>query len=303
MDSGRGQPSPSQKTKASEAKRLMISVLIRTLNEQINLPHCLESLSWCDDIVVLDSGSTDQTVQIAEQAGCRVIERRFADESAQLNWASTQIEYKHPWVYCSDADEVLPSDLVGEMKSIALDTTNTNVAYRLRYKNYFMDRWIKHCGIYPVWVLRFYRPEMVRWERIVNCTPVVQGSIGELKGHFHHYSFRKGLAAWVDKHNKYSTNEAIESLRSLRQRKVPWTEIFQWKDPSLRRLALKELSFRLPCRGFLRFVYMYLFKAGFLDGVPGYHYCRLLSIYEYLIALKISEIRQQELQGGQGVER
>ena len=303
MDSGRGQPSPSQKTKASEAKRLMISVLIRTLNEQINLPHCLESLSWCDDIVVLDSGSTDQTVPIAEQAGCRVIERRFADESAQLNWASTQIEYKHPWVYCSDADEVLPSDLVGEMKSIALDTTNTNVAYRLRYKNYFMDRWIKHCGIYPVWVLRFYRPEMVRWERIVNCTPVVQGSIGELKGHFHHYSFRKGLAAWVDKHNKYSTNEAIESLRSLRQRKVPWTEIFQWKDPSLRRLALKELSFRLPCRGFLRFVYMYLFKAGFLDGVPGYHYCRLLSIYEYLIALKISEIRQQELQGGQGVER
>jgi glycosyltransferase involved in cell wall biosynthesis len=281
----------------------MISVLIRTLNEQINLPHCLESLSWCDDIVVLDSGSTDQTVQIAEQAGCRVIERRFADESAQLNWASTQIEYKHPWVYCSDADEVLPSDLVGEMKSIALDTTNTNVAYRLRYKNYFMDRWIKHCGIYPVWVLRFYRPEMVRWERIVNCTPVVQGSIGELKAHFHHYSFRKGLAAWVDKHNKYSTNEAIESLRSLRQRKVPWTEIFQWKDPSLRRLALKELSFRLPCRGFLRFVYMYLFKAGFLDGVPGYHYCRLLSIYEYLIALKISEIRQQELQGDQGVER
>jgi glycosyltransferase involved in cell wall biosynthesis len=281
----------------------MISVLIRTLNEQINLPHCLESLSWCDDIVVLDSGSTDQTVQIAEQAGCRVIERRFADESAQLNWANTQIQYKYPWVYCSDADEVLPSDLVGEMKSIALDTTNTNVAYRLRYKNYFMDRWIKHCGIYPVWVLRLYRPEMVRWERIVNCTPVVQGSIGELKGHFHHYSFRKGLAAWVDKHNKYSTNEAIESLRSLRNRKVPWTEIFQWKDPSLRRLALKELSFRLPCRGFLRFVYMYFFKAGFLDGVPGYHYCRLLSIYEYLIALKISEIRRQEFQGGQGVER
>jgi hypothetical protein len=232
-----------------------------------------------------------------------VIERRFADESAQLNWASTQIEYKHPWVYCSDADEVLPADLVSEMKSIALDTTNTNVAYRLRYKNFFMDRWIKHCGIYPVWVLRLYRPERVRWERIVNCTPVVQGPIGELKGHFHHYSFRKGLAAWVDKHNKYSTNEAIESLRSLRQRNVPWKELFQWKDPSLRRLALKELSFRLPFRGFLRFVYMYLFKAGFLDGVPGYHYCRLLSIYEYLIALKISEIRQQELQGGQGGER
>jgi glycosyltransferase involved in cell wall biosynthesis len=281
----------------------MISVLIRTLNEQVNLPHCLASLSWCDDIVVLDSGSTDRTVQIAQEAGCRVIQRQFDNESAQLNWAGTQIEYKYPWVYCSDADEVLPWDLTEEMKSIASDKTNKYVAYRLRYKNYFMDRWIKHCGIYPVWVLRFYRPQNVQWERMVNCTPVVRGEIGELNGHFHHYSFRKGLAAWVDKHNKYSTNEAIESLRSLKHRRVPWTDLFQFRDPSSRRLALKELSFRMPCRGFLRFVYMYIVKVGFLDGVPGYHYCRLLSIYEYLIALKIRELRQQEHEGGLGVDR
>lgn len=278
----------------------MISVLIRTLNEEINLPHCLRSLRWCDDIVVLDSGSSDRTVEIAEQAGCRVLHKSFENESEQLNWAGTQIDYKYPWVYFSDADEVIPDDLKNELLTIAKGDSQPHVAFRLRYKNFFMDRWIKHCGIYPVWVLRFYRPESVRWERIVNCTPVVDGSIGSLQAHFHHYSFRKGLASWVDKHNKYSTKEAIESLRSLDNRQVPWKDLFQFKDPAARRLALKELSFRMPFRGLLRFLYMYFMKLGFLDGIPGYHYCKLLSIYEYLITLKVREIREARTHGVDG---
>ena len=271
----------------------MISVLIRTLNEEVNLPHCLDSLSWCDDIVVLDAGSTDRTIEIAKQAGCRILHQTFENESAQLNWAGSQIHYKHPWVYFSDADEVIPEDLKTELLSISQRSDTPQVAYRLRYKNFFMDRWIKHCGIYPVWVLRFYKPQNVRWERIVNCTPVVDGSIGNLQAHFHHYSFRKGLAAWVDKHNRYSTNEAIESLRSLRGRSVPWRDLFQLANPTARRLALKELSFRMPCRSFLRFVYMYFVRLGFLDGIPGYHYCKLLAIYEYLIAMKVRELQDE----------
>ncbi|MFM8573397.1 MAG: glycosyltransferase family 2 protein [Pirellula sp.] len=278
----------------------MISVLIRTLNEEVNLPHCLASLRWCDDIVVLDSGSTDQTLHIAKQAGCRIVHRVFENESAQLNFCSREIDYKHPWVYLSDADEVVPEELKQELLRIAVLDSATDVAYRLRYKNFFMDRWIKHCGIYPVWVLRFFRPAYVRWERIVNCTPLVDGTIGNLQSHFHHYSFRKGLSAWVDKHNKYSTNEAIESLKSLKDRSIPWGDLFQLKDPAARRLALKELSFRMPCRSYLRFFYMYLFKLGFLDGIPGYHYCKLLSIYEYLITLKIEEIRSSS---GAGSDR
>ncbi|MFM7928194.1 MAG: hypothetical protein ACKO9Q_10820, partial [Pirellula sp.] len=109
---------------------------------------------------------------------------------------------------------------------------------------------------------------------------------------FHHFSFRKGLYSWVEKHNQYSTNEAIESIRSLDQRSIPWKDIFQFKDPAARRVALKELSFRMPCRSALRFVYMYVLKLGFLDGVAGYHYCKLLSTYEYLITLKIQELRR-----------
>lgn len=275
----------------------MISVLIRTLNEEINLPHCLASLRWCDDIVVLDAGSSDRTVEIAKDAGCRVLQQTFENESSQLNFAGHDIQYKHPWVYFSDADEVIPEELKEELLSISRADDLESVAYRLRYKNYFMGRWIKHCGIYPVWVLRFYRPEKVRWERIVNCTPVVDGAIGNLKSHFHHYSFRKGLSAWIDKHNVYSTKEAIESLKSLQHRSIPWSGIFQWKDPARRRSALKELSFRMPFRSHLRFWYMYILKLGFLDGVPGYHYCKLLSIYEYLITMKIGEFRADKRVG------
>ena len=193
----------------------MISVLILTKNEEVNLPHCLASLSWCDDIVVLDSGSTDRTVAIAKEFGARVVERVFDNWSSHLNWAGSQIDFKHPWLYYSDADEVMPEDLRAELHRVASRGVGDSggdlpVAYRLRYKNFFMGKWIKHCGIYPVWVLRFYQPERVRWERLVNPTAVVQGSEGKLDGHFHHYSFRKGLFHWVEKHNSYSTQEAIE---------------------------------------------------------------------------------------------
>ena len=185
----------------------------------------------------------------------------------------------------------MPGDLKEELFRIAGASDRSQVAYRLRYKNFFMGRWIKHCGIYPVWVLRFYKPNKVRWERLVNPTAVVDGEEGRLQGHFHHYSFRKGLSAWVDKHNSYSTQEALESLRSLSEGGVSWGDLLNWREPAKRRVAMKELSFRLPCRSHLRFLYMYFFKLGFLDGIPGYHYCKLLSIYEYLITLKMREFR------------
>lgn len=281
----------------------MISVLILTKNEEINLPHCLASLAWCDDIVVLDSGSTDRTVEIARDFGARVVHRNFDNWSAHLNWAGAEISFKHEWLYYSDADEMMPEDLREELHCIARDGEGREaallpVAYRLRYKNFFMGRWIKHCGIYPVWVLRFYRPSKVRWERLVNPTAVVSGLEGKLVGHFHHYSFRKGLSHWVEKHNSYSTQEALESLKSLRAGRVPWGDLMPWKGPSVRRVALKELSFRMPFRSQLRFVYMYFWKLGFLDGRAGYHYCKLLSIYEYLIEMKMREMRHEL--GGSG---
>ena len=126
---------------------MSISVLIMTLNEEKNLPACLASLAWCDDIVVLDSYSTDGTVEIAQAAGARVYQRAHDTESRQRTYGLKEIEYKYPWVYTPDADEVTPSDLRDEMLAIARDATRPESSFRIRYKNMFMGRWIKHSSL------------------------------------------------------------------------------------------------------------------------------------------------------------
>jgi glycosyltransferase involved in cell wall biosynthesis len=273
---------------------MSISILILTLNEEANLPKCLQSVKWSDDIVVLDSFSTDRTVKIAEELGARVVQRRFDNWSSHQNWAVRNIPFKHPWVYYSDADEIVPSELRDEMFAVTRDSDAAPVAYRMRYKNFFCDRWIKHCGIYPVWVLRLFRPDKVHWERLVNPVPIVEGSEGRLENHFHHYSFNKGFEAWFEKHNKYSSQEAEEGIKTIRDGFKDWAGLLSVRDGSRRRRALKELSFRLPCRPTLRFLYMYLLCSGFLDGWEGLTYCRLLSLYEYMIVLKMRELERQQ---------
>jgi glycosyltransferase involved in cell wall biosynthesis len=270
----------------------MISILILTLNEEENLPRCLEAVRWSDDIVVLDSFSTDRTVEIARAAGARVVQRQFDNWAAHQNWALENIPFRHPWVYYSDADELVTPELRDELLAIAANPAEPHVAYRLRYKNYFMGQWIRHCGIYPTWILRFFRPDKVRWERLVNPAPLVDGSEGHLQNHFEHYSFSKGLNAWFDKHNRYSWQEAEESLKSLAAGALPWTNLFT-PDPAARRRALKELSFRMPFRPWLRFFYMYVLRLGFMDGWAGFTYCRLLTIYEDMIVLKMREIQRR----------
>ncbi len=271
-----------------------ISVLILTLNEEANLPACLESLQWCDDIVVFDSFSTDRTIEIATAAHARVIQRHFDNWAAHQNWAVKNIQFKHPWVYYSDADEVVQPELRDEMLSVARDPNVGHVAYRMRYKNFFCNRWIRHCGIYPVWVLRFFRPDKVHWERLVNPVPITHGSEGRLKNHFHHYSFNKGYEAWFEKHNKYSSQEAEEGIKTIQGAFRDWVGLLSFRDGSRRRRALKELSFRLTFRPLLKFLYMYLFRLGILDGAPGLKYCQLLAIYEYMIVLKMREIKSRE---------
>jgi glycosyltransferase involved in cell wall biosynthesis len=272
----------------------MISILILTLNEEINLPACLESVSWSDDIVVFDSFSTDRTVEIAKAAGARVIQRKFDNWSAHQNWAVQNIEFKHPWVYYSDADEVVPQDLKEEMLRLTEDSSRSEVAYRVRFKNMFMDRWIKYSSLYPTWVMRLFQPSKVRWEREVNPIAFVDGPEGRLQSHFLHYSFNKGLEDWFAKHNRYSTQEAIDNLREIREGKIDLPGILSLRDPVRRRRALKLLSMRMPFRPTLRFLYMYLLRMGFLDGRAGLTYCRLLAWYEYQIVLKLEELRRRD---------
>ena len=271
----------------------MISVLILTRNEEANLPASLEAVRWSDDIVVFDSYSTDRTVDIAKAAGARVIQRAFDNERDQRS-ASLRVAFKHPWIYNPDADEITPPDLRDEMLAATSDPDRSEVAYRVRFKNMFMGKWIKRSSLYPTWVVRLFRPERISFERSINLRYVVDGKVGRLQCHFEHHSFNQGLDPWLEKHRRYALHEAEESIKSLARGGFEWRTLFS-RQPVIRRRALKELSIRLPCRPTLRFLYMYLVRMGCFDGRAGLAYCRLLSAYERMITRQVKQRQRRPL--------
>ena len=271
---------------------MSFSILILTLNEAATLPTLLERLHGIStDIIVLDSHSDDETCSIAEDYGCKVYKRRFDNERAQRTFALS-LPFKYSWVYNPDADEI-PSDLLlAEMNKISTSSTNKS-AYEVRFKNYLYGKWIRRSTDYPVWVIRFFRPDKLSFEREINLRYVVDGSLGRLTGHFNHYPFAKGTEWWLSKHNVYSTKEAKEAIKIIGHKTFfsVLLSVFSTKTSKERRLALKELSFFLPARGVLRFLYSYIIKLGFLDGKAGLKYCVLISFYEFMISVKINELQ------------
>lgn len=271
----------------------MISVLILARNEEKNIPNCLESVKGSDDIVVLDDGSSDRTVEIAQAFGARVIQHSAGGERTQREYSLRSTSFKYPWVYNPDADEVTPPELWEEMVRVVSDTSRAEVAYRVRFKVMFMDRWVRRCSLYPTWVVRLFRPEALTFERETNLTYHVKGQTGYLQNHFFHYSFNKGLSAWFDKHNRYSDGEAREALRTLETSGVDWRDIFSFSEPARRRKALKAAAWYIPFRASLVFLYLYFVRLGFLDGVAGWRYCSMRAMYEYMIDLKVVELKRR----------
>ncbi|MCC6675779.1 MAG: glycosyltransferase family 2 protein [Phycisphaerales bacterium] len=267
------------------------SVLVLTKNEEANIEECLMALSFSDDVVVLDSFSTDRTVEIARRfPNVRVIQRAFDTEFMQRNHGLHEVAYRNDWVYVCDADERVTPALAAEItaKINEGERADAPVAYRMRYRNMFMGRWIRHASSYPVFIIRLVKPSRVRYEtRETNVHPIIDGAVGELREYFLHYSFNKGLRAWFTKHNYYSDREALEAVR-VRSSAPCITSVLS-KDPMVRRRTLKNLSFFLPARQAWRFVHDFVIKGGFRDGLPGVHYCLLIAMYEYWIGLKIRE--------------
>ncbi|MEY3026660.1 MAG: hypothetical protein RL136_1050 [Planctomycetota bacterium] len=270
---------------------MSISILILTLNEETNIGACLDALEGFDDVVVFDSLSKDRTKEIALSRGARVVERPFDNWAAHQNWAMDNIDFRHPWVFYLDADERMTPELREEILAIARDSSRKEVAYYCGRKNYFLGKWIRH-AMPPGMIMRFFRPKSIRFERLVNPVPVIDGPHGYLRHYFEHYNFSKGLTEWFDKHNKYSLFEAMEGMK-LREKPVGLGALLSG-DRFERRRALKELSFRLPLRPLVKFLYMYVLKRGFLDGRAGYTYCKLQSMYEYMIVVKMRELARKQ---------
>jgi len=267
-----------------------ISVLILSLNEEQNLPGCLESVSWSDDVVVFDSYSADRTVEIARAKGARVFQRVFDDYATQRNAALNEVEYKHPWVLMVDADERWHKEIHDEIAAAILKDTTASI-YHFRRRDVFMGRWLRHTG-YPTWAGRLVKVGEVTVKRSINEEYHTAGGKGYLKRHFIHHPFNKGFAHWLHKHNRYSTMEA-ETLVGQVGDRLHAADAFS-RDPLRRRKFLKQLAYRLPCRPFLVFCYLYFLRWGFLDGTAGLNYCRLRAVYEYMIDLKVKELNRRK---------
>jgi glycosyltransferase involved in cell wall biosynthesis len=269
-----------------------VSVLILTLNEEINIADCIESCRWCDDIVVFDSLSTDKTREISLRNGARVIERSFDNYAAQRNAALTAVSYRHPWVLMVDADERVPPELAAEIQAAVANPDGAEVMFRMRRKDFLFGRWLKRSSGYPTWFGRLLRLGHVHFERDFNEESIAQGSVGYLKEHFVHYPFNKGVSFWLERHNRYSTMEAIAKT-AMRSEPLHPLRLFS-SDPSIRRRTLKLLAYRLPFRPLMVFLYLYVIRRGVLDGRAGFYFSRMRAIYEFFIDVKMMERKRRE---------
>jgi len=269
-----------------------VSVLIMTKNEQQDLPGCLESVRWCDDIHVYDSFSSDKTVEIARAAGAIVTQRHFDNWAAHQNSSLRDLPFRHPWVFNLDADERMTPELVHNVQQI-VKSPGEFVAFRIQRRDFFMGRWLKHVTPSP-YNLRLFRPEKMRYERLVNPVSIPDGPVGSVSGYFDHFPFTKGMSHWLARHNSYSTLEAQQILDNrLRGERLQPLKAFTTKDFHQRRFHQKQLFYRLPARPLIKFVLLYFLKCGFLDGRAGFTYSVLQSIYEYIIVLKSRELESQ----------
>ncbi len=269
---------------------MSISVLLLTLNEAANLPACVAALDWCDDVVVLDSFSQDDTVAVARRLGARVYQRTFDDFAGQRNYALEQIPFQHEWVLHLDADEIVTPALRQEM-AFAIAAGRYD-AWRLPSKMMFMGGWLRYAGLYPSYQVRLGHRDRFRFKQVGDGQreDLAPERVGTLKEPYLHYSFSKGLTDWVERHNRYASAEAREAMRLLGAGGgLDWGGLWA-REPTRRRRALKALSIHLPLRPLLRFLYMYVVRRGVLDGRAGLTYCRLLAVYEYLIVLKTREL-------------
>ena len=267
--------------------RLPLSVLILTKNEEARLAACLRSVATCDDVVVLDSGSTDRTVEIARTLGARVFVHPFRDFAQQRNHGMDTVPFRHPWVFHLDADEVMTPELIAECAQ--LDPAGPFDGYYAAPRMMFHGHWLKRCTDFPAWQARCVRVGRFRFVQAGHGQREAPGlRLGFLRGTYLHDISVADLAAWERKHRRYAREEAAAFLAEGETSLAPL-----WRGPSLaRRRTLKRISYALPARPLLRFIYQYFLRLGFLDGAPAWRYCRLLARYERFAAEALAELRQ-----------
>ncbi len=281
-------------------KRSNIEVLMIVRDEAPNIGHSVGSVvGWADRVWVVDSGSTDRTVEIARSMGAEVVHRDWLGYAGQKNWALDTLPIEAPWVLIIDADE----SVTPELRALLLDVAHRDpesvpeAAFHVNRFFVFLGSAIRHCGYYPSWNLRFFKRGRARYEeREVHEHMVSDGPVGFIHGDLEHND-RRPLEHYIAKHNRYSTLEARAIMCQHQARATEALTAKFWGGPLERRRWIKRNIYpKLPARFLLRFLWMYFLRLGFLDGITGLRFCLFISAYELQIEQKLVELRQQRRQ-------
>jgi glycosyltransferase involved in cell wall biosynthesis len=287
----------------SQSEKIPVSVLIPAKNEESNLPACLESVARADEVFVVDSQSSDRSIEISTNYGANVVQFYFNGRwPKKKNWSLDNLPFRNEWVLIVDCDERITPELWNEIATVIQDPDYNG--YYLNRRVFFLGQWIRYGGKYPDWNLRLFKHKSGRYENLntedipntgdneVHEHVILDGKVGYLKNDMLHIDFRD-IYHWLERHNRYSNWEARVYYNILTGNDESGTigaNLFG--DAVQRKRFLKKIWVKLPFKPLLRFILFYFIRLGFLDGKAGYIYGRLLSQYEYQIGVKLYELRQ-----------
>lgn len=247
----------------------MLTALILTGNSAPTVENCLRSLQWCNRIIVVDSYSTDGTVEICRKFATRIYQNPFSSYGEQLNWALKRLNT--PWVFVVDSDEEVSLKLQEEVKNLFKGGDPPLDGYYIRRKSKFLGRWIYHSGWYPDYVLRLFRRDKTQYrKRRLGSSPLIKGITGYLKEELLHYPYAD-LTHYIEKFSKYTRLSAEQMYQEGR------------------RAHLYDISLR----PLLRFFKDYLFRGSFLDGTAGFIISVLSSYYVFMKYTRLWEIQKK----------
>jgi glycosyltransferase involved in cell wall biosynthesis len=278
----------------------MIDVIILTFNEERHIARAIQSVaSFAHKVFVVDSHSTDRTVDLARENGAQVVTHEFVNQARQFQWALDTLPLEAPWVMRLDADEIVEAPLAEEIRRKLPQLPQDVAGINLRRKHIFLGRWVRHGGRYPLILLRIWRRGQGRVEdRWMDEHVIVEGGrTVTFDGDFADHNLGD-LSSFTEKHNRYATREAIDVLNQRYgwfARDAGLRDGHEAHPAFLKRVIKERIYNRLPftLSALLYFLWRYVFQLGFLDGRSGLVYHFLQGYwYRFLVGAKVLELER-----------
>lgn len=271
---------------------IRVSVVILTKNEEADIQECLRSLTDFSEIHVLDSGSNDQTLSLAMKSRAVVATHEFTTFGVQRNWALNNLPLTSEWVLFLDADERATPQFVSAVAKATREASAEVAGFYCCWKMMLEEKWLRRSDSFPKWQLRLLRKDRVRFKDVGHGQKEgeVEGKLDYLREPYLHYGFSKGWGHWVERHNRYSTQEARARISDHYNIRTVFSRHASSRNP-----ALKYFLSRIPGWPVLRFLYAYIFKIGIVEGKLGFIYCVNMAYYEFLIRIKMRELRRSKV--------